>query len=106
MFNAKKGILIIYKCTWGKPPEHHIYIHNVQIPCSIDVIHLGHNLSEDIFKFKASKCVAHFNHQCKNSSLVNLLSAFTYMCFTNFKYAKSNIRNVLFHKYCTTFYGI
>ncbi len=27
------------------------------------------------------------------------------MYFANFKYANSNIRNVLFHKYCTAFYG-
>ncbi len=57
-----------------------------------EVIHLGHNLSKDIFKFNASKCVADFNHQCN-------------MYFANFKYANSNIRNVFFHKYCTAFYG-
>ncbi len=56
-----------------------------------EVIHLGHNLSEDIFKFNASKCVADFNRKCN-------------MHFANFKYANSNIRNVLFHKYCTAFY--
>ncbi len=44
------------------------------------------------FKFNASKCVADFNHQCN-------------MYFANFKYANSNIRNVLFHKYCTAFCG-
>ncbi len=27
------------------------------------------------------------------------------MYLANFKYAHSNIRNVLFHKYCTAFYG-
>ncbi len=27
------------------------------------------------------------------------------MYFANFKYANFNIRNVLFHKYCTAFYG-
>ncbi len=62
--------------------------------CVNEVIHLGlsHILSEDIFKFNASKCVADFNSHCN-------------MYFTNFKYASSNIRNVLFHKYCTAFYG-
>ncbi len=43
-------------------------------------------------RFNTSKCVADFNHRCN-------------MYFANFKYAKSNIRNVLFHKYCTAFYG-
>ncbi len=58
-----------------------------------EVIHLVHNLSEDIFKFNSSKCVADFNCQC------NMYFA------TTFKYANSNIRNVLFHKYCTAFFG-
>ncbi len=92
MFNSKKSLLIIYKCTWRKPPGPNIYINNVKIPHVNEVIHLGHNLSEDIFKFYASKCVADFNHKCN-------------MYFANFKYANSNIRNVLFHKYCTAFYG-
>ncbi len=91
-FNAKKSPLILYKCTRRKPPDPNIYINNVKVPCVNEVIHLGHNLSEDIFKFNASKCVSDFNRQCN-------------MYFANFKYANSNIRNVLFHKYCTAFYG-
>ncbi len=55
-------------------------------------IHLGHNLSEDIFKFNASNCVPDFNRHCNKY-------------FVNFKYANSNIRNMLFHKYYTAFYG-
>ncbi len=53
MFNAKKSLLIIYKCTWRKPPNPNIYINNVKVPHVNEVIHLGHNLSEDIFKFNA-----------------------------------------------------
>ncbi len=91
MVNAKKSLLIIYKCIQRKPPDSNIYINNVKVPRVNEVIHLGHNLSEDIFKFNASKCVAGFKRLCN-------------MCFANFKYANSNIRNVLFHKYCTVFY--
>ncbi len=92
MFNVKKSLLIIYKCTWRKPPDPYMYINNVKFPHVNQVIHLCHNLIEDIFKFNASECVAYFNRQCN-------------MYFANFQYANSNIRNVLFHKYCTAFYG-
>ncbi len=54
MFNAKKSHLIIYKCTWRKPPDPNIYINNVKVPLVNEVIHLCHYLSEDIFKFNAS----------------------------------------------------
>ncbi len=92
IFNAKKSLLIIYKCTRWKRPDPNIYINNVKALRVNEVIHLGHNLSEDIFKFNASTCVADFNCQCN-------------MYFASFKYANSNIRNVLFRKYCTAFYG-
>ncbi len=49
-------------------------------------------MCEDIYKFNASKCVSDFNRQ-RN------------MFFAIFKHANSYIRNVLFHKYCTAFYG-
>ncbi len=82
MFNAKKSLLIIYKCTWKKPTDPNIYINNVKVLC----------INEVIFKFNESKCVADFNRQCN-----------TYLA--SFKYANSNIKNVLFHKYCTAFYS-
>ncbi len=49
MFNAKKSLLIIYKCTRGKLPDPNIYINNVKVPHVNQVIHLGYNISEDIF---------------------------------------------------------
>ncbi len=55
MFNGKKSLLIIYKCTWRKHPDPTIYINNVKVPRVNEVIHFGHNLCEDIFKFNASK---------------------------------------------------
>ncbi len=88
VFNEKKNLLIIYKCTQGKPPDPNIYINNVTISHVNEIIHFGHNLSEDIFKYNASKCIADFKRQCN-------------MYCGHFKYANSNIRNVLFHKYCT-----
>ncbi len=91
MFNTKKSLLIIYKCTWRKSADPNIYIDNAKVPLVNEVIHFGHNLSEDIFKLNASKCVAYFNRQCN-------------MYFANFKYANSNIRNVVFHKYRTSLY--
>ncbi len=92
MFNAKESLLIIYKSIWSEPPDPNIYIKNVKVPHVNEVIHLGNNLSEDIFKFNASKCVADFNCQFN-------------MYFANFTYVDSNIRNVLFHKYCSAIYG-
>ncbi len=63
MFNTQNCLLIIYKCTWNNPPDRNIYINNVKFPQVNEVIHLGHNRSEDIFKFNASKCVADFKRQ-------------------------------------------
>ncbi len=92
MFNGNKRQLIIYKCTSGKPHDSNIYISNINIPCVKEVIHLGPNLNEDMIKFNALRCVAECNCQCN-------------MYFAYFKYANTNIRNMLFHKYCTAFYG-
>lgn len=92
MFNGKKSMLIIYKCTRVRPPDPNITINNVKVPRVDEVIHLGHHLSEDIYKFDTSKCVSDFNKQCN-------------MFFAHFKHANSHIRNILFHKYCTSFYG-
>ncbi len=39
------------------------------------VILLDHNLSEDIFKFNTSKCVADFNCQC------NIKLKYRFICF-------------------------
>ncbi len=91
-FNAKKSLLIIYKCIWGKPPDPNIYTNNVKVPRINEVI-ISVKIYHCIFKFNASKYVADFNRQCN-------------MYVAHFKYTNSNIRNVLFLKYQTTFYGI
>ena len=92
IFNGKKSQLMIYKCKRARPPDPGILINNVKVPRFNEVIHLGHCLHEDIYKFSARKCVDEFNRQC------NIFLA-------NFKYANSNRRNILFQKYCTAFYG-
>ncbi len=87
LFNGKKNLLIIYKCTWSQAPDPGIVINNVMV-CR--VILLGHYMCEDIYIFNASKFVSDFNRQSK-------------MCFANFRNTNSYIRNVMFHKNCTTF---
>ncbi len=88
----KKSLLIIYKCTKSQPSDPCIVINNVRVPRVDEVILLGHYMCEDIYTFNASKCVSDFNRQIN-------------MFFANFKHANSYIRNVLFHKHCTAFYG-
>ncbi len=83
---------MIYKCTKNCPPDPAIIINEVQVPRIHEVIHLGHKLSEDIYKFSSTKCVEDFNRQS------NIFLA-------NFKHANSNIKNALFQNYCTSFYG-
>ena len=57
------------------------------------IIHLGHVIHDDIFKSDASKCISDFNTQCN-------------IFFADFKNSSSFIRNQLFLKYCTSFYGV
>ncbi len=92
LFNGKKSLLIIYKCTRSQPPDPGIVINNVRVPRVDEVILLGHYMCENIYKFNASKCASNFNRQSN-------------MFFANFKHANSCIRNMLFYKYCTAFYG-
>ncbi len=83
---------MIYKCTKTFPPDPAIIINDVQVPRVHEVIHLGHKLSEDIYKFSSTKCVEDFDRQS------NIFLA-------NFRHANTNIRNTLFQNYCTSFYG-
>ncbi len=61
LFNGKKSLLIIYKCTRSHPPDPGIVINNLRVPRVDEVILLGHYMCEDIYKFNASKCVSDFN---------------------------------------------
>ncbi len=61
LFNGKKSLLIIYKCTKSQPPDLGIVINNVKVPRVDRVILLGHYMCEDIYKFNASSCVSDYN---------------------------------------------
>ena len=55
-------------------------------------MHLGHVLTENVYEFNISKCIEDFNRQCN-------------MFLADFKHVNSQVRNNLFQKYCTSFYG-
>ena len=56
------------------------------------ITHLGHIIHDNIFKYDVSKCVKDFYIQF-NSFM------------GDFRYLGSDMRNYLFSKYCTAFYG-
>ena len=91
-FNASKSQLIIFKSKTRAVPNPMITINGDNVKVVNSVIHLGHILHDNIYKHDVSKCVGDFNRQC------NLFLA-------NFKFATSHVRNFLFHKYCSSFYG-
>ncbi len=53
---------------------------------------LVHLLTKNVYEFNMSKCINDFNRQCN-------------MFLADFKYSSSHIRNVLFQRYYTSFYG-
>ncbi len=55
IFNCKKNLLIIYKCTRSQPPNPGIVINNVKVPSVDEVILLGHYMCEYIYKYNALK---------------------------------------------------
>lgn len=92
LFNPEKSQLIVFSCN-GKPVmDPRITINGRHIDIASKVTHLGNDISKNINDFDISKCVGDFNRQCN-------------MFLFNFKYANSHIRNILFHKYCSSFYG-
>lgn len=92
LFNAAKSKLIIFKCNKKFVSDPKIAINNDIVNVVNKVEHLGHILNENINNTETSKCIGDFNRQC------NLFLA-------KYKYATSNLRNILFHKYCSNFYG-
>ena len=91
-FNAKKSQLIIFRCSNKPVPDPTIIVNGQPVKRVKSVVHLGHILNENVNKSDISKCVGDFNFQC-NSFLAN------------YTHASSKLRNVLFNKYCTSFYG-
>jgi hypothetical protein len=59
-FNGKKSQLIIFKCRKSRPPDPGITINNAPVSRVNEIIHLGHYLNEDIYRFDASKCIGDF----------------------------------------------
>ncbi len=78
LFYGKQSMLIIYKCTSSRPSDPGIMINNAGVPSVNEVIHVGHQLNEDIYKSDASKCVSDFNRQYS-------------MFFAQFKHANYHI---------------
>ena len=93
-FNCAKSQLIGFTCSSNDVLDPCVELNGQKIAMVDEVTHLGHRLSKKIYDFNvhANKCVADFNRQC------NIFLA-------NFKYANSYIKNTLFHKYCSSFYG-
>ena len=91
-FNANKSQLIIFKGKKGDTPVPVVELNGDVIDVVNNVIHLGHIIHDNIYKYDVSKCVSDFNRQCN-------------MFLSDFRYAKSHFKNFLFHKYCSAFYG-
>ena len=69
-FNGRKSQLIIFKQKKAEPPDPNIVINNVRALKVKEIIHLGHKLSEDMYKFIVAKCVAELNKQCNLCQLL------------------------------------
>ena len=91
-FNASKSQLIVFKGRRNDFPIPEINLNGDAISVVNSIVHLGHIINDNIFKYDVSKCVSDFNRQCN-------------MFLSNFKNAKSHFKNFLFHKYCSSFYG-
>ena len=91
IFNDKSQ-LIVFKSRNENVPSPDIYINGTKLKTVNSINHLGHILHDDIFYNDASKCVKDFYGQF-NSFM------------SDFKFLGSNMRNYLFFKYCTAFYG-
>ena len=91
LFNDKSKLIVF--CTSNR----HIFIPNVIINDKViesvtKMEHLGHIVQNKVLQCNASKCIDDFNTQC---------NAF----LGNFANHSSELRNFLFGKYCTSFYG-
>ena len=91
LFNDKSQLLV-YKSMDNVLVMPDIELNGNKINVVNSTKHLGHILKENIFKKVSSKCIRDFNIQC-NSFLAD------------FKNSTSHMRNYLFFKYCTSFYG-
>ena len=93
LFNDKSKLIIFpaYACK-SKTSSPEVVINGKPIDTVTEIEHLGHLVQSDVLKGNAQKCVNDFNTQC---------NAF----LGNFAKHSSKLRNFLFGKYCTSFYG-
>ena len=93
-FNAQKSKLIVFKPNSVQTPDPYVVINGVKVDVADNFIYLnlGHKMTDNIYDAVVSKCVEDFNRQFN-------------MFMADFKYAGSHLRNILFQRYCTSFYG-
>ena len=91
-FNGSKSQLIIFKGRSSEIMNPEVRINGDRLEVVSSVVHLGHILHDNIYRYDVNKCVSDFNRQS------NIFLA-------KFKYASSSLRNFLFHKFCSSFYG-
>ena len=89
-FNSDKSQFIVFGSN--KDVNVNIKVNGQNVEKVDSVIHLGHILAKNIYSFDVSKCIGDFNRQCN-------------MLLGNFKYASAFLRNHLFKKFCSSFYG-
>uniref|UniRef100_A0A0P4VXS2 Reverse transcriptase domain-containing protein n=1 Tax=Scylla olivacea TaxID=85551 RepID=A0A0P4VXS2_SCYOL len=92
VYNEKKSKLIVFHGNKRSNIIPNVEINGKTIDIMEEIVHLGNVLGRNIFKCDTSKCVTDFYRQC-NSFL------------SRFKGGLSHVRNTLFFKYCSSFYG-
>ena len=94
LFNGAKSQLVKF-CRKGSasPQREFVTVNGTKVFCSPSVVHLGHNLFEQIDKDDLQSVINSFNRQ------FNMFRA-------RFYNVPANVRNKLFFTYCTSFYGV
>ena len=91
IFNDKSQLIVFNALNNDDPPPV-IVINGKQVEAVDSITHLGHIINSNIFKCDTSRCIRDFYSQ-SNSFL------------GNFSKITSKMRNFLFFKYCSSFYG-
>ena len=91
IFNDKSQLIVFNAINNDDPPPV-IKINGKQVEAVDSITHLGHTINANIFKCDTSRCIRDFYSQ-SNSFL------------GNFSKITSKMRNYLFFKYCSSFYG-
>ena len=96
MFNGSKSQLIKFEVKRQVKSQNdhvHVYVSGIMVKCQNEITHLGHKIYNDINKDDIKCVISKFWKQYNmfKSQFVNL---------------SSEIKNKLFHTYCTSFYGV